>query len=908
LIIVDGVQMAATDINSLDLSNIERVEVVQGAASAALYGAQGANGAIQLFTKKGRSGTPTINFSTSYAENSFINSGDLNKASLHPYIVNSDGQVRNINTGDAVTFDETGSVEGISYEFGGPARYGILNPGNVADNPYVGSLQFHDHFKQIFRKGYTTNNSVNISGGNSTLDYNVSAANVRTKTAIMDNGALDRSNLSANIGIELFKGFKIRSTTQLVFTKNNMDYGLGGGGGFRYGKGDKIGNIGSVWSFLNTSPFFDLEAPLADGTPPAYQYAEFLSVNAFNPFYQAYYTTNLDKKIDVVQSFNASYQVNKFLELEGRYGINYRTQNVRFTALNQSENVNSEYWESWAGIYAPDNDGEVANWDYNTTFQNVVGNAVFRTDFKEDFNMNVPIQTSTQVMFDYRKNVYREYSTYGVGLPLSPPTNMRATGSQFVDQDYVETFVTYGYLINQKVDIGDWGGVTAGFRTDWSSAFGAGSKPFTFPHFDGYILPSSFLKNSTVGQTLSYFKLRAAYGEAGIQPGAFDRYPVLDPGGLGSQSVYMVQNAPKDPNLSVEVSKEFEAGTDFTFQLNRSGGSWLNLINAGFTYWNRKSENVIYEIATPPSSGAPLQLTNAIDMSSHGIQFSVNIPVFESNKFSWDFTTNFGKQSSMIDDISGGANIILTSSAGSTALTLSPGVKIGQIYGFKALTSIDQLKEDGTRYISEADAGKYTMVDGRVVNIETKGIQFTQNTYPLGDPYPKFNMSFINSFGFKDIVNFSFQFDWVNKSHLYNQVKEWMYRDGIHKDFSTPVTIAGETGAYSAYYGSAYSSAWGSVYGPGNNATKDYFYEDASFWRLRNVSVAFDLAKVIKVDAIKKLQLVLTGRNILTFTDYTGMDPEISSSTTVNSAFDRGVDNGTLPNTKSYQVGLNLTF
>jgi hypothetical protein len=142
---------------------------------------------------------------------------------------------------------------------------------------------------------------------------------------------------------------------------------------------------------------------------------------------------------------------------------------------------------------------------------------------------------------------------------------------------------------------------------------------------------------------------------------------------------------------------------------------------------------------------------------------------------------------------------------------------------------------------------------------------------------------------------------------MYNQLKEWMYRDGIHGDFAKPVTIDGETGAYTAYYGSAYSSAWGSLFGPGNNATKDYFYEDATFWRLRNISVGFDIAKVANLKYFKKLQLVLTGRNILTITDYTGFDPEISSGA-VNSAFDRGVENGTLPNIKSYQVGLNVTF
>ena len=238
---------------------------------------------------------------------------------------------------------------------------------------------------------------------------------------------------------------------------------------------------------------------------------------------------------------------------------------------------------------------------------------------------------------------------------------------------------------------------------------------------------------------------------------------------------------------------------------------------------------------------------------------------------------------------------------------LTPGQPIGQIYGYKLLTSLDYKNQEGKRYIAAADEGKYTMVDGHVVDKTTYQMQFTNQTYALGNPNPKFNASFINVFSYKDFVSLNFQFDWVYGSHLYNQTKEWMYRDGISGDFTKPVTIDGKTGAYTAYWSSAYYNLWGSLRGAGNNATKDFFFEDASFVRLRNVSLAFDLAKVIKTPYLKKAQLVFTGRNLLTFTKYSGYDPEISSGAS-NSSFDRGVDHSTLPNTKSYQIGLNIGF
>jgi TonB-dependent starch-binding outer membrane protein SusC len=922
LIMMDGIQMGATDLGSIDLSNVERVEVTQGAAASALYGAQGANGVIQIFSKKGKKGPVSINFSTSYAQNEYINNGNVNKADKHSWLTDANNNIVDLN-GNIIQINALGSLPtasgtGVAYEnpwlsptgtvlAARDTRWAVLSPGNTFDKPYDANLKFYDHIAQIFQKGYTVNNSLSISGANDLTDFSIAASNTNTLTSIMKNGHYDRTNLSVNVGTELFKNFKLRSTTQLVYTKNDIDRGLGGGGGTFWGLGDRPGNTGLVWDFLNTSQFFDLTWTNSGGLPPASQNAGIVSVNSGNPYYDAFYSTSIDKKIDVIQNFNANYKINKFLTLDATYGLNYRTQNVRWTWLNQSQHPQGTY----SGFYASNNKGEIVNWQYTNTFQNFIANAFITTDFQEDFGLDLPITTSTQLSYDYRKRYYTQYGTYGLGLPLLPPINVTSTASQAVASDYIQEFVTFGYLLNQKFTFGEYGGVTAGFRSDYSSAFGGGSKPFTFPHYDGFIAPSAFNFWDGIETVVPYFKLRAAYGEAGIQPGAFDRYEVYGYGNMGTTGLYYGYPATRnDPTMQVEVSKELELGTDFTVSLNNNG-NWLREVNVAFTYWDRSSENVIYAISQPPSKGYSSLLTNAIDMSSNGIQFSVNIPVLESPDLKWDFTTNFGKQTSQIDAIAGGADIILTTSAGSSALTLAAGQKIGQIFGYKALTSVDQTRPDGSRYIAEANVGNYTIVDGRVVNINTKAIQWEQFATPLGDPNPAFNMSFINNLKYKNFLTLGFQFDWVYKSHVYNQVREWMYRDGIHKDFATPVTIAGETGAYSAYYMSAYAGANGgelnSLNG-GGNATKDYFYEDASFLRLRNVSLGIDIAKIAKIKFLKKMELVLTGRNILTITDYTGFDPEISSATTANSAFDRGVDNGTMPNIKSYQVGLNVSF
>lgn len=908
LILVDGVEVRATDINSLDLSNIERVEVVKGAASATLYGAQGANGVIQIITKKGRVGATAINYSSSYASNEYINSGNVHKATMHPYITDASGNLATA-AGVPLTYDQYGNLPGISYVYGGAARAGLYTPTglNNANHPYVGNIKYYDQFKEVFQKGSTLNNILNISGATDKSDYSISVSNNHTVSPVMQNGYVDRTNLTANLGTELFKGFKIRSVTQLVYTKNTLVPGLGAAGGQGYGYGNSTGSVGQIYGFLNTSPFFNLQAKLADGTYANHVLGgSYLSVNSSNPFYYQEYAAGLDNKIDVIQSFDANYRVNKFVELDAKYGMNFRTENARWTYQNQSTNINSNYYSSYAGAYnGTDNTGEIDNFQYNTTFQNFLANATIRTDFQKDFHSKLPITTTTKIGFDYRKNIYREYDTYGQSLPLVPPINIGSTSAQYVIEDYYEPKITYGYLVDQTINYGDYGGIAGGFRSDWSSAFGGGSSPFTFPHVNGFFNPSSFdFWKSGLSSVLNYFKVRAAYGEAGIQPGPFQRYPVLNQGDIGTTLTYSLPSTLNNPNLQVEVTKEFETGFDFSITGGHS--NWFSTINGSATYWNRSSANVIYNISAPPSTGVTGLTTNAITMASHGIEFSVNTPIYRSKDWNWNLTTNFGKQTSMIKTISGGNDIILTSAAGSSALVLKQGQTIGQLFGHHTITNVNQTDPNGNLYIPKANDGQYVTVDGRLVDTTTKQIQFTPDKYGIGDPNPKFNMSFINSVSYK-FITLSFQIDWVYGSHLYNQTKEWMSRDGISGDFEKVVNVNGHVGAWSNYWASPYYNILGSTHGGDNDGTRDYYYENASFARLRNISLAFDLTKAVNLKYFKRIQLVLSGRNLVTITKYTGFDPEVSSGA-VNSAFDRGVDNSTIPNIKSYQIGLNVGF
>lgn len=894
MILVDGVESRTTDISLLDLSTVDRIEVVQGAAASTIYGAQGANGVIQIFTKKGQQGKVRIDVNSSVTASDYINSGNVHQAKLSSFKTDANGNFVDAS-GNIIQLDKDGTYPGVTWIYdGGTANpTAMSNPLNIAQQQYGTNLKYYDHLKEFFKTAYTTNNSVSVSGASENADYLFSVSNNHQESNIKFNGYNDRTNLTTNLGIELFKGFTIRSTTELVYTKNTINPGLG------------IGNNG-LFNALNSSPFYSFYQTLPDGNYPFSLNSGTVSVNGSNPFYRTEYSSNNTNRLDILQNFQADYKVNRFVELNAKYGINHTNRNVNYIYKNQSGNANSRDLNNWTSYNnGSDNTGELDNFINNTTFQNINASATIRTDFQKDFHLNVPITTSTLLQYDYRKNNYSQFDTYGYSLPTYSIYNFGQTKAQQVTTDNVTPFVTFGYVVNQKIDIGEYGGVGGGFRSDYSSAFGQGSKPFTFPNANAYLRPSSFSfwKDGKLGDVIPEFKLRAAFGKAGIQPNAFDRYPTLTPINIGTQLAFALPGAQNNPDLNVEVSREIELGTDIS--IKGLSGNWFSNFALSATYWTRKGNNIIYNISEAPSTGASTIKTNAIDLSSHGFQASFNVNILQAKGFNWNFTTNFSNETSRIDKING-PPIILTSSAGSTQEVLIAGQKIGQIYGYKALTTLDQKNLEGVPYINASDYGNYEIVNGRVVNKTTKGVQFTNEVYALGDPNPKFNMSFINSFNYKNL-SFGFQFDWVQGSHLYNQTKEWMYRDGISSDYDKPVTINGVTAAYTAYYRSIYADYFGARNGPARNGTKDYFYEDASFLRLRNISLGYDFSNLIKNKVFRRVQLTLTGRNILTFTKYTGFDPEISSGTS-NSAFDRGVDHSSTPNSKSYQLGLNLGF
>lgn len=184
-----------------------------------------------------------------------------------------------------------------------------------------------------------------------------------------------------------------------------------------------------------------------------------------------------------------------------------------------------------------------------------------------------------------------------------------------------------------------------------------------------------------------------------------------------------------------------------------------------------------------------------------------------------------------------------------------------------------------------------------VVEKSSKQVQFTSEQVKIGDATPDFTMSFFNDFTIAKKLTLSVQVDWVQGADIYNATRQWMYLDKVHGDVDNAISVNGETGAFVNYYVSLYNT----------NNVNSYFVEDGSYVRLRNVSVSYDLSKYLEKTFIKGLTLTASGRNLLTFSNYSGLDPE-AVGTNVNNPLYRGIDLWSFPNMRTFTFAVNFRF
>lgn len=868
MVIVDGVEVNVSNyamgasgssgvssrLADLDLSNVERVEVIQGAAAATIYGAQGANGVIQIFTKKGKKGQRTeVSYNSTLSVDNAL-TGNLSFAKNHYYKTDAEGYIVDGNNTRIAVDPTTGY-----WTMPDPT----VGSETVNSKPY--KEKTYDHLKQYYKTAYTYQHSVNVTGSSGNIDYAIGGTLLDQTSPV--NGSYNKKNITANIGVEIFKGFTLRSNTQIIKSENTT-------GGVN-GRSSILSGIGTV---LGTPAYVDLGYKDALGNPIV-NYNE--SVDGVFPFYTYKFRTSSVETNRVLENINANYKLTKNIDLDYKYGYDHtRYDDIDF--IKNQERTNSPN-----KAIAP-HTGKITERLIRHTLQNSLLSAFLRFDFQRDFKLKLPINSTTQLAYDWRREDYRSVTGVGEGYGEEPPFTLSSANSS-TSSERIQEFVTFGYLVNQKFDYANLLGFSVGVRSDYSSAFGAGGKPFTFPRADAYFRISDLLGY----EKLTELKLRGAYGEAGIQPDAYDRLITLKNQKFSSQGYLYLNSSSSNPDLEVQKSKETEFGLDYGVRLERE---WFHRISGNVVYWKRQSLGTIYNVQTAPSTGAEEVKTNAIDLSSNGLQASLDINLLSKDNVEWNFGARFSKGETVVDRISNGKRIVVGVQGGGQS-ALEEGERVGTFFGYRPLSSLTQTKSSGERYIADSELNKYEVVNGMVVNKVTKAVQFATEQEKIGDATPDFTMSFFSDVTLYKRLTLALQVDWTKGGDIYNGTRQRMYLAKTHGDLDKSITINNKAGAYVNYYNSLYNIG---------QATS-YFVEDGSYVRLRSVSLSYDATDVLKDSFVKGLTLTASVRNLLTFTDYSGLDPE-AVGISLNEPLYRGVDLYTFPNMRTVTLGVNLKF
>jgi TonB-linked SusC/RagA family outer membrane protein len=871
LILVDGVTVSSLD--GIDLATVDRVEVVKGAAGGMLYGAEGGNGVIQIFTKKGNSKKLQIDFLSQASTGSVIRDNEI-IANHHSYQTDVNGFIT--SGGVRIAPDATGL-------WTTPDLLDPTNPGDggvfvMQNKPY--KEQTYDHIAQAYKSATTFNNSITMSGGGDKTDYAFTLSRYDEQNVLENK--FSKTSIGSNVGFVLAPGLTFRNIAQFAFTDEDLlsgdaDASIGGTSTNRFG-------------IANAYPFINFDARDSTGHLIVFPRNDAAD---FNPLSEAEWRQRGSNTTRIIENAGLHYKFPKFLELDYKYGIDQSSTDDHNYYLNQTTSLQANV-AKWGNNIT----GSIENTFTTDLLQNSIFTAVLKTDFEKDFKINFPLTTTSQFAYDYKRDDYTQYFASGVGLPSYPPYNISVASSKTSGDNYLHS-VTFGSLFTQSFDYKDLVGISGGVRSDYSSDYSGTHAPFTFYRGSVYFRPTSLVNMGV----LTDWKLRATYAEAGIQPYPYSNISTLTVQTLGSQPTISYPSNGANLNLQVQISKETEIGTDVVFKTNMK--DWFQRIAFSFSYWTRKGSQVIESEDLPASTGFSSKIDNLVDLDSKGFDFSLDADVLSTKDVDWEFGYRVGAGKTIATKIANGADIV------EGIFKVKQGQEVGLLDLQAPLTSVNETRPDGSRYIASGSVGNYQLVNGMVVDTASKKVQLTDptDTRAAGSTVPKFTSSFINTFIIKKDLTVSFQWDWVYGNKIYNQTNQWLYRDRLSADYDKSVTINGITGPFVNYYNSLYNTL----------TPLNYFVEDGSYFRLRDLSVTYNFSDALHLKWTRDLSLTFSGRNLITITKYSGLDPE--STTTADSQGNEargtslqpkysaalyGVDYFAVPNLRSYQVSLRV--
>ena len=865
LYLIDGV---GGDISTLNPADIESIDVLKDAASAAIYGAQAANGVVLITTKSGKAGKAQISFDAYYGWQTQARKADM--LNSREYMMIMDEQA--VNSGNAPY--DWNSFESI-YDANG----------NVYDTDWVNSMFQNNAQTQSYTLG--------ITGGSETSTYAMSLGYMSQEGIVggKDVSNYERYNFRINSEHKIFKDSDLLKVGEQVSFVYKMNNGISVGNQYNNTLRGAFGTspLAPIYSDNNIydSPYNDTTNSdwyNGDGNP----YGSMMT-NSNNENKDATFSGNVYAELQPIKNlkfrtvFGAVYSTNEYRSFSPLYHFSIYSFND--TRTSAAQNMTHGLTMTWTNT---------ATYDWTVgehAFNALVGMEISRYN-------GTYLRATNGILrdgFDDWEHAYVDN-----GTATSTDNGLGAAGHPNDETRTVSYFARFGwnwketYMINATV------------RADGSSRFARGNRYGVFPSVSaGWTISNEAFMEDTY-DWLDFLKLRVSWGQVGNQN--IDNYQYTAPitssnthyifgnqVGADAQSGYWGSYPSRLANEDVtwETSEQTNIGIDARFLRSRLS------LTADFYIKTTKDWLVEAPILATAGTGAPF--INGGDVKNTGIELALTWNDQIGSDFQYNVGINGAYNKNKVGNIPtedgiihGDTNMLYDNTP--EFYRASNGHPIGYFWGYETAgifqnkQQIEDWKAAGNG-ILQADVQPGDVI---YVDQDHNGVIDDNDKVDLGNGTPDFTYGFNLGFSYK---NFDFAMNAYGAAG--NQIVQ-SYRNHANKYSNYTSSILGR------WTGEGTSNRLPRV--TENNINwqfSDLYIQDGDYLRISNITVGYDFAKLINLKAISQARLYFQVQNAFTFTKYDGMDPEIGYGT---SDWVSGIDLGYYPRPRTYLIGVNLKF
>lgn len=872
LYVIDGFPMENFNSNSINMAEIESIEVLKDASSTAIYGARGANGVVMLTTKKGKAGATQVTYN---GFGGFANANNSRLDVLEPYdFIKLQLEIDRPRATNFYFVDDDPTTPDLTLE----------------DYRNVKGINWFD--KIVSPAAFFQNHTLRVSGGSEKTKFSLSTSFLDQDGVVMRSGfdrMQGRFTLDHNINRKFKVGVNVNyADSKVSGIKPRDQTGMAAGSG-----NSQVQNLFyNLWTFRPIgNPDYDVDLEDVEVDPEAETYL-------YNPIKTVQNQHDVEKNKHTTFNGYLEYDITKDLKLRVTGGADLsRTISELFNNSNTRSGSPSTTIGRSNGVNGSLSQNEIVN----LSNENIL-------TYSKKFNNNhrltavgaFSIQTRKSSGFGYIANQLPNESLGLSGLDEGIVYGSSSTSTNWGLLSYTGRL---NYNLLEKYIF------TTTFRADGSSKFAESNKFGYFPSgaFAWRLGDEKFMKNLPF---ISNAKLRASYGVTGNnRVSDFAYFARIASAGYypfgSSINPAFTQSAFENSSLKWETTGQFDAGLELGFFKNR--------LSAELDYYRKNTFDLLYNSRLSTSTGYSNATVNFGKIQNKGFELTFNSQNIKTRNFTWDSNFNISFNQNKLVALTMDEDRLFTTIPSFGTVFSSPawisrvGDQLVHFYGFlfDGVYQYSDFNEQGqlNRELPTTAGLLGTQArqpgDAKYRDLNNDGIVNDADQTIIGNPYPKHIGGFSNNFTFKNFdLNVFFQWSYGNEVLNANKINMENLNGGtLNRNVSV-----------------SFLNRWTpenqntSIPRSGSNGItavlSTRYIEDASFLRLKTVSLGYNIKKDF-IKGLKSARIYASAQNLHTWTKYSGPDPEVS---TKGFGLTPAFDFSAYPQVQTIVFGLNVAL